>query len=306
MKKITLLASMAMVAAAASAQYACDPSAATVLAKGKVTELGVIGLSEASQAEFKDATVYQYGPDNDTRNLWFWDNTLSAGDSSYPGVDDQVDGYVSAVVGSAGWSGAGYNEGAPGVNTSWWNANTRFHLAYMTSGTAPASIAIIIADGESDCGSVPAKIALGDAYVDNGATYPAVAPKASDDWQGIDISFADLKKLWPSFDFKAIDNWTGNIMSFLGGGVSGQTFAFDAIYFYQLEGGDGIADAVNDAEWVITDNTINVAGAQGIELFDLSGKLVKSTAGTTLGISNVAGGLYIAKAGNAVRKVAVK
>lgn len=299
---------MALVAASASAQYACDPSTSVVLAKGKVTNLGVIALSESVQSQFADATVDLYGPDDDSRHLYIWPDgsTLSAGDSSYPGVDDQMDGYASFVVGTAGWSGAGYSVAAPGVNTSWWNMNTRFHLAYMSSGVAPVSIAIIIADGANDCGSQPAKVALGESFNDNGAVFPAIAPAANDDWQGIDISFADLKKLFPSFDPKSISNWTGNIMSFLGGGVTGNTFAFDAIYFYQLEGGDGINDAINDAEWVITDNTINVAGTTGIELYDLSGKLVKSAQGSTLGISNVAGGLYIAKAGNSVRKVAVK
>lgn len=301
---------MALVAAAASAQYACDPSTSVVLAKGKVTNLGVIAFSESVQAQFKDATIDQYGPDDDGRNLWFWAG-LGAGDASYPGVDDQVDGYMAATVtGDAGWSGAGYNvsnaNGKPGVNTTWWNMNTRFHMAYMTSGVAPTSLAFIVADGEKDCGSKPAKFAIGEAFNDNGAVYPAIAPAPGDDWQGIDISFADLKKLWPTFDPKSISNWGGNILAFLAGNVAGSTFALDAIYFYQLEGGDGINDAINDAEWVITDNTINVAGTTGIELYDLSGKLVKSAAGSTLGISNVAGGLYIAKAGNSVRKVAVK
>lgn len=89
-----------------------------------------------------------------------------------------------------------------------------------------------------------AKVALGDAFNDNGAIFPAVGPKAGDDWQGIDISFSDLKKLYPTFDWKAVKEWKGNIMSFLAGGVTGQAFAFDAIYFYQLGDGSGINDIV--------------------------------------------------------------
>lgn len=299
---------MAMVAAAASAQYTCDPSVETVLEKGKISNVGVLTLNETIQGEFtqQGATVYAYGPDDDTRNLWWWAGWAN-GDSSYPGVNDNFDGYVALVVtGDAGWSGGGYNIAAPGVNTTWWNENTRFHLAYMTNGNAPASLGLILGDGEKECGSVPAKFAIGAAFDDNGTVFPAIAPAPKDDWQGIDISFADIKKLWPAFDFKAISAWQGNILSILSGNVAGTTFSLDAVYFYQVAT-DGVADVMNDAaEWVITDNTINVVGANGIQLFDLSGKLVKATAGSTLGISNVNAGLYIAKAGNSVRKVVVK
>ena len=124
---------------------------------------------------------------------------------------------------------------------------------------------------------------------------------------GVDISFSDLKKLFPTFDWKAIPAWSGNIMSFLGGGVTGQAFAFDAIYFYQPGDGSGIGKINSDnTEWVVTANTVNVAGANGIELYNLSGQLVKKTAGTTLGLSNLAKGVYVAKSGNQAKKIVVK
>ena len=161
-----------------------------------------------------------------------------------------MDGYVSFIVGTQGWSGAGYNVAGNGVNTEWWNADTRFHLAYMSPGTAPASIAVIVADG-ADMGSQPAKVALGDAFNDNGAVFPAVGPKANDDWQG-----DSMRR--------------------------------------------------DEAEWVVTANTVNVAGANGIELYNLGGQLVKKTAGTTLGLSNLAKGVYVAKSGNQAKKIVVK
>lgn len=301
-----------MVAAAASAQYTCDPTVETVLEKGKVATVGYIALDDEALGKLtaQGATATLWGPNSDdmsgNQNLYVWDGTMTGGDSSYPGVGDQVSGYASFVVANVGWSGAGYNiaKDTEGINTTWWNDETHFHLAYMTSGTAPASIALIM--GDKDGSNTPAKICLGDVFVDNGVAFTAVGPKAADDWNGIDITFGTLKKLFPAFQYQAVSNWTGNLLSFLAGGVSGTTFAFDAVYFYQVAT-DGVADVMNDAaEWVITDNTINVMGANGIQLFDLSGKLVKATAGTTLGISNVNAGLYIAKAGNSVRKVVVK
>lgn len=316
MKKILLLASMAMVAAAASAQYTVNPGAEEVLSKGAVSELGYIALDATSVAKFtaQGATVYEYGPNDADRNLWFWENTFAAGDGAYPGVDDQFDGYLSVVVTDKGWSGAGYNIGAPGANTSWWNDDTHFHIAYMAPGVAPASIALIIADGhetpdDKSQVSAPAKVAVGTPFNDNGAVFPAVGPAAINDWQGIDITFGALKKLYPSFAPVPSTTWSGNILSFLAGGVTGQTMALDAIYFYQPKGetpDDAIEEVKAQAEWIITEHTVNVLNATGIELYDLGGKLVKSVAGTTLGLDNVAAGVYVAKSGNAVRKIIVK
>lgn len=310
MKKVTLIAFASLAALSAGAQYTCDPTVETVIAKGKVSNVITLALDEAAAAklEAQGAAIVSAAPNDDTNHLYVWDGTMDAGDSSYPGVGDQTDGYASFVVGSAGWSGAGYN--CASINTEWWNADTRFHIAYMSSGVAPESLALIIADGkdasDESVVSAPAKVALGAAFSDNGATYPAIGPKASDDWQGIDISFADLKKFWPDFDWKALKSWSGNIMSFLGGGVTGNTFALDAIYFYQLGEGGGVEGVANDAQWVVTDNTVNVAGTNGIVLYNLNGQLVKETAGTTLGIDNLPAGLYVAKSGNAVRKLIVK
>lgn len=308
MKKATLLVAMTMVAAAASAQYSVNPGAATVLDAGKVSTLGYVALDLTTIAKFQQqgADIIEYGPNDMTRFLYYWEETFVPGDGSYPGVDDQFDGYASLVVSDKGWSGAGYNinKGA-GVNTSWWNDKTRFHLAYMAPGTAPASVAFIIAEGDL-AGSSAAKVAIGNAFNDNGAIFPTIGPAAKDDWQGIDISFGDLRKLYPTFTYVASAEWTGNILDVLAGGVTGQTIALDAIYFYQPAGTDGVAEAEAEAGFVVTGRTVSVMNAAGIELYDMSGKLVKKTAGTTLGLDNLTSGVYVAKAGDAVRKIAIR
>ena len=311
MKKITLLAGMAMAAGMASAQYTVNPTVNTVLDNTKVTAVYPIVLDEAAIKAFENqgATVIPMGPNDDTRNLYIWPDgsTFTAGDSSYPGVGDHFDGYISLVVGTVGWSGAGFNVAGEGCNTTAWNENTRFHLAYMSPGTICPSIALTIADGEGDCGSVPAKVSLGAAFNDNGTTFPSIAPTATSDWQGVDIDFATLKKLWPAFDFKAIDAWKGNILAFLAGGVTGQTLAFDAVYFY-TPGTEGAVDGIeaDNSAWVVTRHTVNCSGAEAIALYDLGGKLVKATEGTVLGLDDVEAGLYIARAGSSAVKVLVK
>ena len=53
MKKFTLIAVAALTAASASAQYTCDPTVETVLAKGKVSQVMPIALDEGAVAKFE-------------------------------------------------------------------------------------------------------------------------------------------------------------------------------------------------------------------------------------------------------------
>lgn len=312
MKKFTLFAAAAVVALGASAQGTVAPGIAHVLEGGKIATLEYIALDEFTIAdlESKGAKVSNFGPNDAGHQLFIWaaGETLKAYEASMPGVDDQTTGFLSLeVVAPQGWSGAGYNIAATeAVNTTMWNDNTHFHMAYCTpSGNGPASIGITVAD--QDKKNNAAKFAIGPSFDDNGTMIPSAAPAITDEWQGIDMTFAELKKIWPAFNYEAIANWDGNIMSFVPGGVAGKTFAFDAVYFYNYADGSGIANVGTEAtDIVVTGRTINVHGAQGIVLYDLTGKTVKATDAAVLGIDNVPAGLYIVKAGNAVRKVLVK
>lgn len=307
MKKFTLIAATGLVAIAAKAQYTCDPST-SVVADQEPKTVECITLSDDAINDLKTAgaTVTYIGPDADNgRNLWYWENTLIPGDESYPRVDMAEGGYISVVVTNVGWSGAGLAISAPGLDLSMLNDDTHFHLAYMTpTGNGPASIALIILDG--DAGS-PAKVALGDSFNDNGAIFPTIAPKITDDWQGIDITLGQLKKIYPTFSPADLNAWTGNLFSFLGGGVQGQSFAFDAIYFYNTtDAGVESVMADDNIDFVVTANTINVTGAAGIKVYNLNGQLVKATAGTTLGLGSLQPGVYVAKAGNKAQKIVVR
>lgn len=319
MKKFTLAAAAALTAVAAQAQYNVDPTIENVI-KGGVATVDCIFLPEGGVADFEKAgaTVNNLGPDDVTRHLYVWDGTFNAYTTNTPPVDFYEGGYVALEVASAGWSGAGVTIDEPGVNLSHMDDNTIFHMAYMTpSKNAPASVAIILLDGKVNINGTPvankpAKIALGEPYVDGGSTYPTIGAVATDEWQGIEISLGALKKFWPDFDFNSLssrDGWYGNIFSFLAGGVAGKTIAFDAVYFYNREGkGDAGVDAVEgeSADFVVTANTVNVMGANGIQLYNLAGQLVKATEGTTLGLDNLAAGVYVAKAANKTRKIIVK
>lgn len=308
MKKFYLLAAGSMLALTAQAQYAVDPSTSIVAEQGPKT-VSYIVLSNEGIAELEKAgaTCTYIGPDADAgRNLWYWDETFIAGDESYPRVDMAEGGYVSLEVGTVGWSGAGFDCQGDGISTLNFNDDTRFHLAYMTpSGNGPASIGLVVINGGEQY--PPANIAIGDPFNDNGVIYPAIAPKINDDWQGLDISLGDMKKISPNFKLENTAEWKGNILAVLGGGITGQTMAFDAIYFYNT-GESGIEGTIaeNAAEFVVTANTINVLNGHGIALYNIGGQKIKATAGTTLGINDLAAGIYVARSGNKTHKLIIK
>lgn len=308
MKRIFTLAIAAAACVAASAQCNVEPGVANVI-KGGVATLDYVTLSDQSIEAFKNAgaAINYVGPDPDNgRNLWLWDGTFVAGDPAMR-VDYEEGECISLVVSNVGWSGAGFAVDAPGLNLSNFNDDTHFHLAYCSpNGNAPASISLIILDQES-AGSIPAKVALGEPFVDGDkGTYPSIGSAATNEWQAVDITLGDLKKFWPAFNLQNKNAWQGNLLSFLAGGVQGKTLALDAIYFYNTKSGSGVEGVeAEGALLVVGNNTVNSSVA-GIEIYNLQGALVAASASTVAGIDTLPAGVYVAKSGNAVKKFIVK
>ena len=306
MKNIFLPAAALAMAISANAQYQVDPGMDhTIGNNAEVFDVFVLDATTVSNLKAQGKTVHEYFIDDVTRH-WYWWDGWSAGDGSYPGVDFQMDGYISqTVTGTAGWSGGGLAVNAPGIDLSHINDDTHFHAAFR-SDNCPSSIAVILLDGESDCGSIPAKLSVGNTpFVDNGAVYPLVADfdREGGDWVGVDIKFGDLKRLWPVFSPAVVSTWTGNALSILSGNVAGQNFSLDAFYLYSTNGA-GIDDVdVDAANFVVTANTINLAGAEEISLYDLTGREVRKANGSVMGIDDMDHGIYIVKSGNATKKI---
>ncbi len=312
MKKAALLAAIAGAAIAAQAQYTAEVPYLQPIADSDASIFDVIILNEDCQNRLTAAgkTVNNIGPDDVTRHLYVWDGTFVAGDASYPGVgwdaeNMNFDGYTSLTVGTVGWSGAGFAVAAPGVDLSHMNENTHFHMAYRTESNAPASTALILLD--MDGVNKPGKIALGEAFNDNGAVFPTVAPKPGEDWVAVDITFAQIKRLFPAFDYEANAKagLNGNVMSFLCGGVTGTNLSMDAVYFY-TPASSGVDKVTVDSDLLYTGRTINAAGADSIVLFDMSGKTVKSVNGSVMGVDGLNPGIYVAKAGSRTAKIVVR
>ena len=317
MKKSILLAALAVAAFGANAQYTvADPSLQPIADQSSNQIFDYIVLNEECVNKLVAAgkTVNNWSPNEDTRNLYIWSvgDTFVAGDSSYPGVgwnaeSPNFDGYTALEVANVGWSGAGFNIGAAApVSTEHFCADTHLHIAYRSPGVAPASIGFIVLNGDkiekTGC------IAVGDPFNDNGNIFPAVGPKANEEWQAIDITLGDIKKLYPAFDIEANKKaaWTGNPLAFLAGGVQGNSLALDAVYFYSPSAQGAVEGIAADAELVFTGRTINAAGAESIVVYDMAGNAVKAVNGSVAGVEDLPAGLYVAKAGNDVAKIVVR
>lgn len=232
MKKtfLTLLTVLGCGVFASAQNYtAATPYVDASVTPGVVSTFDVIVANDAVVEALKTAgqTV------NDIRGtgqMYIWDNTFIGAESTYAGVGYTAgapgSSYLSLDVSTIGWSGAGYSY-PNGTPTTGWNDNSRLHVAYRTNNSI-ASVAVILGGDSPN----PAKVALGSNFIDNGATYPSVAPAATSEWQALDISFAELKSVYPSFSYTSADVWNGNLFSFLGGGAAGNNICFDAVYIY--------------------------------------------------------------------------
>lgn len=310
MKNLTLLAALAVCGfATANAQYVVDPTLDRTLETGSKYDVILLDNASIESLSKSGKTVQDLRVDDTNRFLYIWDNTFVPGDGSYPGVGTHSDGYTALEVSNIGWSGAGFCLVNTAGDFKHFTDDTHFHVGLRTTNGLN-SLALIIADGnkfgDTNAKWSPAKISVGaEAFVDQSVTFPLVGNFPADgDWTGIDITFAQLKKLWPSFDYKA-EEFGGNIVSILAGGATGKNICLDALYFYTPAEGsvEGIAA---DADIVVTARTINAAGANEIALYNLAGQLVKKANTSVMGVEDVAAGAYIVKAGNAVKKVVLK
>lgn len=107
---MTLLAAMAVCGVGiANAQYVGDPALSKTTSTGNLYDVVLLDNASIESLKTSGKTVQDLRTDDVNRFLYVWDNTFVAGDGSYPGVDMQMDGYVSFDVSTIGWSGAGFN-----------------------------------------------------------------------------------------------------------------------------------------------------------------------------------------------------
>lgn len=282
MKKFYIFAAAAALAATSLNAAVTDPSIDAVINDGTVFDAIILNDGAIETLKKAGKTVNDYRVNDETRFLYVWDETFVGGDGSYPGPGMHTEGYVSLNVGTIGWSGCGWFEGAgSNVDLSHLNENSHFHLAYRTESNGPSSIAFKL----GDVAETQARFALGTSFNDNGTIFSPVASAINDEWQVLDITLTDLKKACPTFDIAsiAVKDFGGekgqNLLSMLGGGVTGQNICIDQVYFYTKTDGSAV-EVIEAAE-------------SDVEYFNLQGvKVVDPTEG-----------IFIRRQGSKVEKV---
>lgn len=297
MKKLTLTLALSLLAVMggqnAYAQAEFDFS------KGKNYYL--IYLDEETSSQIPAANIAgDYRVDDFNHWLYIWDGTYQSNDAIGPNSNGVPGAFIDYTVTNVGWSGFGFASVAPGKNLSGIDNSYYFHIALKSMGTENH---MLIVSGED---KKEAKLNIGATpFNDNGVNYDPYDDFARDgEWAGFDIPVSTLTKLGASFS----DGFTGNVFAMLSGGKQGTNICIDAIFFYQSMDDSGIDGlTADDVQVFVTPNTLSVAGIEsGIELYDISGKLIRTSESNTMGVDDVCAGIYIVRVGNIAKKVSIQ
>ncbi len=196
----------------------------------------LIQVDDKVRAEIKKRNIEYLDLDwkeDEDCNFWIWEETYIPNETTSPGIDGGYD-YLSLTVGNKGWSGCGFSI-SEGKDFSMINDNTRIHFAYRSnSEPAVKSQCVILLDGGTyDAGARSAEFSLGEPFEDVSVFYPSIAPAPNKNWQVVDISIGELKRVCPDFNLGDLSKpWTGNIFSLLSGSLTGANIEIDACFLY--------------------------------------------------------------------------
>lgn len=190
----------------------------------------LIATDGTTAGKLEGRIVADFRPDDATKWLYIWVNTYSAGSCVGPNFFGEAETWVSLVVGSAGWSGAGYSiqdqallDKLPDMNDE--ADKYYFHIA-VKAKTASSHL-IILGDGDGN----EAKLAIGGTFTDNGKTYESKGDITADgEWSEIEIPMTEFFNAGLTYRKGVADT---NVMSFLSGSVTGTTFEYDACFIYK-------------------------------------------------------------------------
>ncbi|VBB48381.1 conserved exported hypothetical protein [uncultured Paludibacter sp.] len=186
-------------------------------------------LDAASSAKVQSKIVADLRPDEATKFLYVWENTYTAGTATGPNFYGEVEGWVSLVVGSVGWSGAGFNvQDATTIDKlADITANPTGYYLHIGIKSKDNAVHVIGLDGQSNV-----KFALGaTAFNDNGTLIEPLADfKRDGEWHEIEIPMTTLKTNGLLY---ASGMGTKNVFWFLSGGVAGTTLDLDAVFIYK-------------------------------------------------------------------------
>ena len=197
----------------------------------KGSEYYVFQLGGQAAEQIADKIVADFRPNDDTKNLWIWEGTYAAGETSGKNFYGEAEGWVSLTVTSVGWSGFAYNcADLAELNklAAIMDAPEDYTLHIGMKSTDNASHLLFL-DGTSGSG----KACIGaTAFVDNGTSYEPLADfKRDGSWGEIEISMktlTDMGLVYGNNNAAAL-----NVLGFLSGAVTGTSLQYDAVFIYK-------------------------------------------------------------------------
>jgi len=197
----------------------------------KGSEYFVFQLGGKAAEQIADKIVADFRPDDAQKNLWIWESTYAAGETSGKNFYGEAEGWVSLTVTSVGWSGFAYNcADVAELNklAAIMDAPENYYLHLGMKSTDNASHLLFL-DGTSGSG----KVCIGaTAFVDGGTTYEPLANfKRDGSWGEIEIG---MKTLVDQGLVYGSNNASGlNVLGFLSGAVTGTSLQYDAVFIYK-------------------------------------------------------------------------
>jgi hypothetical protein len=170
-------------------------------------------------------------PDEITKFLYIWDGTFTPETPSGPNCFGEVEAWTSLVVGTVGWSGAGFNckDAAALDKLVPLTANTDNYYLHIGIKSKSNATYVFGLEGQSN-----ARFAVGSTdFNDNGTIYEPIADFPRDgEWQKIEIPLSTLKTKGLLYSEGMVDK---NVFLFLAGGVTGTTIDLDAVFIYKKQ-----------------------------------------------------------------------
>lgn len=213
------------------------------------------GLQDAG---VKKVIVHEYNVNNETSHWYHWKERGQGGNGSITGVDHSAQGYLSYTAIDNGYHGAGFALDFAGMyDLSHLTDDSRLHICFSTESQIPEAVKIQILNN-TGIGSYGATLALGEG-VDGYKLITKDIEKGK--WFTLDMSFAELRELCPSFNPAAISAWTGNVLAveFPNQAVkAGDNISIDAFYIYSPLPADYQApERVDPLSFSVADPSVN-------------------------------------------------
>ena len=179
---------------------------------------------EANQSK----VVASFQPNDVDQSLYVWENTYAGGEAAGMNAMGNAEGYTSLVVGTVGWSGAGYNlnEGCPNMEKCRALRDAivanpdQYFLHFAIKSTDQGSHTFYILNSDAT------KFVLGTPF-DGGTAIENFTRDGK--WYHYDIPLAQYATALANADLSK----GANIFVMLSGGTPGVVLNLDAVYFYK-------------------------------------------------------------------------